>query len=155
MDCKIRRMTLGDYSKVHRLWKQTEGMCLTADDNKEGIALYLKRNRGLCFVACRGKDLIGTVLCGHDGRRGILRHLAVRKAYRKSGIGLHLVKKCLTALSDEGIKKCNIYVMDYNVPGLNFWEHIGFHRIADDFRTLQIGTEVRVPIKAARRRGCL
>jgi putative acetyltransferase len=140
MNCKIRRMTLRDYAAVHRLWMQTEGMSLTGDDNREGIALYLRRNRGLCFIASSGNRLIGTVLCGHDGRRGILRHLAVRKEFRKQGIALRLVQKSLTALAGQGIQKCNLYVMDYNVTGLRFWKHIGFHLIADDYRTLQIGT---------------
>ena len=140
MNCKIRRMTLRDYAAVHRLWLQTEGMSLTGDDNREGIALYLRRNRGLCFIASRGNRLIGTVLCGHDGRRGILRHLAVRKEFRKQGIALRLVQKSLTALAGQGIQKCNLYVMDYNVTGLRFWKHIGFRLIADDYRTLQIGT---------------
>jgi N-acetylglutamate synthase len=140
MNCKIRRMTLHDYAAVHRLWLQTEGMSLTEDDNREGIALYLRRNRGLCFIATSENQLIGTVLCGHDGRRGILRHLAVQKEFRKQGIALRLVQKSLTALAVQGIQKCNLYVMDYNVTGLRFWKHIGFHLIADDYRTLQIGT---------------
>ena len=140
MNCKIRRMTLRDYAAVHRLWLQTEGMSLTGDDNREGIALYLRRNRGLCFIATSENQLIGTVLCGHDGRRGILRHLAIRKEFRKQGIALRLVQKSLTALAGQGIQKCNLYVMDYNVTGLRFWKHIGFHLIADNYRTLQIGT---------------
>ena len=140
MNCKIRRMTLRDYAAVHRLWLQAEGMSLTGDDNREGIALYLRRNRGLCFIATSENQLIGTVLCGHDGRRGILRHLAVRKEFRKQGIALRLVQKSLTALAGQGIQKCNLYVMDYNVTGLRFWKHIGFHLIADNYRTLQIGT---------------
>jgi N-acetylglutamate synthase len=115
-------------------------MSLTEDDNREGIALYLRRNRGLCFIATSENQLIGTVLCGHDGRRGILRHLAVRKEFRKQGIARRLVQKSLTGLAGQGIQKCNLYVMDYNVTGLRFWKHIGFHLIADDYRTLQIGT---------------
>ena len=140
MDCEIRQMTLGDYAEVHHLWTQTEGMSLVDDDNREGIALYLERNRGLCFIALVGGNLVGTVLCGHDGRRGILRHLAIKKEFRKQGIALLLVQKSLAALSRQGIKKCNIFVMDYNVAGMQFWEHIGFYHLADDYRTLQIKT---------------
>ena len=50
------------------------------------------------------------------------------------------MQKSLTALAGQGIQKCNLYVMDYNVTGLRFWKHIGFRLIADDYRTLQIGT---------------
>ena len=140
MDCEIRQMTLADYPKVSCLWTQTEGMSLVEDDDREGIALYLERNPGLCFVALVDEKLIGTVLCGHDGRRGIMRHLAVQKEFRKQGIALLLVQKSLAALSEQGIKKCNIFVLDDNVAGLKFWEHIGFYHLADDHSLLQLGT---------------
>jgi ribosomal protein S18 acetylase RimI-like enzyme len=73
----------------------------------------------------------------HEGRRGILRHLAVRRDYRKRGIAASLVQACFDALIAEGIKKCNIFVMDDNVAGMAFWEHIGFYRLEDNYRTLQ------------------
>jgi ribosomal protein S18 acetylase RimI-like enzyme len=141
MDCEIRQMTLADYPEVSCLWTQAEGMSLGEDDNREGIALCLERNQGLCFVALVGGNLIGTVLCGHDGRRGIMRHLAVQKEFRNQGIALLLVQKSLAALSEQGIKKCNIFVLDDNVAGLKFWEHIGFHHLADDHSLLQLGTD--------------
>lgn len=141
MDCEIRQMTLTDYPEISYLWTQTEGMSLVEDDNREGIAVYLERNRGLCFVALVGGNLIGTVLCGHDGWRGIMRHLAVQKEFRKQGIALLLVQKSLTALSEQGIKKCNIFVLDDNVAGLKFWEHIGFYHLVDDHSLLQLGTD--------------
>ncbi len=140
MHCQIREMTLADYPEVYRLWTQTEGMSLTDDDSRDGIALYLDRNRGLCFVAFVDGQLIGTVLCGHDGRRGIMRHLAVQTEFRQRGIALRLVQSSLAGLSEQGIKKCNIFVMDYNVAGMQFWQHIGFRQLADDYRTLQLGT---------------
>ncbi len=140
MNFQIRSMTLADYPEVYGLWTQTEGMSLVEEDNREGIALYLERNQGLCFVALVDGLLIGTVLCGHDGRRGILRHLAVQKEFRQKGIARGLVQKSLAALGEQGIRKCNVFVMDYNVAGLQFWEHLGFRHLADDYRTLQLGT---------------
>lgn len=151
MTFEIRPMTLADHAEVHRLWTQTEGMCVVEDDRRDRIALYLKRNPGLCFVALVGGDLIGTVLCGHDGRRGIMRHLAVRKKFRKQGVALLLVQKSLAALSRQGIQKCNIFVMDYNVAGLRFWEHIGFDHQQYDYRTLQIETDASFPTKNKRK----
>ena len=116
-------------------------MSLDEDDSRDGIALYLRRNPGSCFVALDGTAIVGAVLCGHEGRRGILRHLAVKPEYRKKGIATSLIRACLEALSAEGIKKCNIFVMDDNGAGLQFWEHIGFYRLDDNYRTLQHGTQ--------------
>lgn len=133
-------MTIADHGAVHRLWKNSDGICLVADDSRRGIALYLARNRGLCFVATLGDEIVGTVLCGHDGRRGILRHLAVKPAFRNRGIGRELAKKCLSALASGGIRKCNVYVMKDNPLGLRFWKRMGYRVLAEDYSTLQAPT---------------
>jgi ribosomal protein S18 acetylase RimI-like enzyme len=141
MTYPIRLMSLQDYDSVYRLWETAEGICLGEDDSQEGIALYLRRNPKSCFVALDGPEIVGSVLSGHEGRRGILRHLAVRPEYWKRGIATSLVRACLEALSAEGIKKCNIFVMDDNVAGMKFWEHIGFYRLEENYRTLQHMTQ--------------
>jgi ribosomal protein S18 acetylase RimI-like enzyme len=133
-------MKLDDHGDVHRIWRNAEGICVVSDDSRAGIRLYLARNRGLCFVAAADSRIVGTVLCGHDGRRGILRHLAVIPAYRGRGIGRALVDRCLRALARQGIRKCNIFVMDDNPSGMRFWRRLGYRLLADDYRTLQIGT---------------
>jgi len=140
MNITIRPMTIADYDGVYRLWSVTEGLSLIDDDNREGIARYLQRNVGLCFVGVDGKEIVGTVLCGHDGRRGILRHLAVAGNYRKQGIARRLVRACLDALAAAGVTKCNIYVMDYHADGFRFWEHLGAKLQNYDWRTFQLPT---------------
>jgi N-acetylglutamate synthase len=76
-------MLLDDYESVFRLWSIAEGMSLGEEDSREGIALYLRRNPKSCFVAQDGAEIVGAVLSGHEGRRGILRHLVVRLEYQK------------------------------------------------------------------------
>jgi len=140
MKIEIRAMVPGDYDEIHQLWSATEGLSLGDDDNRDGIDLYLRRNSGLCFVAMHAGKIVGTALCGHDGRRGILRHLVVMNEHRGRGLAKLLVRACLDALAGQGIRKCNIFVMNYNVTGMKFWEHIGFYHLQDDYRTLQLGT---------------
>jgi ribosomal protein S18 acetylase RimI-like enzyme len=127
---KITKMTIKDYDEVFSLWKNTEGMGLHDDvDSKKGIARYLRHNPGMSFVARENGRLVGTVLCGNDGRRGYLFHLAVDKAYRKKGIGKALVQKALLELASIGITKCLIFVFAKNRTGKNFWKHLGWtHR---------------------------
>jgi ribosomal protein S18 acetylase RimI-like enzyme len=130
-------MALGDYPAVIAVWRRSEGLSLTEDDEEPGMTLYLRRNRGLCFVALVEGVLVGTVLCGHDGRRGFLRHLAVLREHRRRGIGRRLVGVALAALAAEGIRKCNLYVLDDNPDGLRYWRRLGFQQLEDSFRTLQ------------------
>jgi ribosomal protein S18 acetylase RimI-like enzyme len=136
----IRAMTIADHGDVHRLWRNTAGICVVAEDSRERIALYLSRNRGLCFVATVEGRIVGTILCGHDGRRGVLRHLAVRPAFRNRGIGRALSERCRRALCRQGIRKCNLYVMKDNPAGMRFWERLGYRLLDDDYRTLQSAT---------------
>jgi N-acetylglutamate synthase len=140
MKYKIRQMKIADYPKVCSLWEKSEGLYLDESDSLEAISLYLKRNRGICFVACEGEKIIGTVLCGHDGRRGILRHLAVDDKHRHRGIARELVNRSMSALARAGIKRCTAFVLDENVDGLRFWRHIGWQILEYNFRMLQAQT---------------
>lgn len=141
MHYTIRSMKIGDFPRVHELWRETEGLSLEESDSKEAIDIYLKRNRGFCFVACNGDHIIGTILCGHEGRRGILRHLTVRRTFRHTGIARVLIKRSLSALAKAGIEKCNLFVLNINVEGRNFWEHLGWYPLETDFCMLQTLTD--------------
>jgi GNAT superfamily N-acetyltransferase len=48
---------------------------------------------------------VGAVLCSHDGRRGLIYHLAVAPAHHGQGIGKRLVQECITGLRDAGITR--------------------------------------------------
>jgi ribosomal protein S18 acetylase RimI-like enzyme len=68
---------------------------------------------------------VGAVLCGHDGRRALVYHLAVADAHRHQGMGSALVRACLTALREQGIGKCHIMVFRDNHETSQFWNHLG------------------------------
>lgn len=123
----IRALTLEDYDAVYRLWMETPGMGLNdVDDSREGIARYLRRNPSTCFVAVEGQALTGVILCGHDGRRGYIHHMAVRACRQKQGIGSQLLEHALKALEQEGITKVALVVFERNEKGNAFWERKGF-----------------------------
>jgi ribosomal protein S18 acetylase RimI-like enzyme len=132
MKFKIQPMVTDDYDEVIVLWRGTEGIGLSEGDDRSGIELYLRRNPGLCFVVRDAeKRLIGAVLCGHDGRRGFMYHLAVARNARKLGLGRKLVDTCLAALRSEGIEKCTILVYSNNAEGKSFWRNLGWKERAD------------------------
>lgn len=129
-------MTICDYEQVTSLWQGCEGICLHGDvDSKYAVGLYLARNPGLSFVAVQGNKIIGAVLCGHDGRRGYLHHLAVAQEHRRSGIGTALVDKALEGLRQNGIRKCHGFVLDENRAALEFWQSIGWAK-RDDLKVV-------------------
>lgn len=114
------------YDEAVALWKRTPGMGLSAADEREPMASFLVRNPGLSFTAWSGSALVGTILCGTDGRRGFLYHLAVDSAYRRRGVGSRLVGRSLAALKAAGIDKCHLFVITENASGAAFWNQAGW-----------------------------
>ena len=77
-----REFSIDDYEAALELWQRVEGVEVAEGDDKEGIAQFVARNPGLSRVATDGSTIVGVVMCGHDGRRGHIYHLAVEPAYR-------------------------------------------------------------------------
>lgn len=123
---KFRPMTTNDYASTVQLWTRTEGVRLRDADSREGIEKYLARNPGLSFVAESDDMLVGTIMSGHDGRRGYIQHLSVLDSYRRRGIGSQLVALCLEALKKEGILKSHLMILADNEAAKIFWSRLGW-----------------------------
>lgn len=107
-------------------WQSMEGVELTDSDNPSDLQDYFQRNPGMSHVATRDGRIVGAALCGHDGRRGYLHHLAVALDFRNQGIGRRIVEACLRELTRAGIKRCNLFVFDGNVIARKFWSDDGW-----------------------------
>lgn len=130
----IREMTMDDYVAVIGLLTATSGVRLRDADSREATARYLERNPALSFVAFVDGQLVGCVMCGHDGRRGYLQHLAVAESNRRCGIGSALVNACLNKLESLGIQKTHIDVLVENQGAIDYWTRQGWQRRDDIFR---------------------
>lgn len=123
----IRTMTTEDYDRVYALWKTIKGFGIRSiDDSREGIARFLKRNPTTSVVAVCAEEIVGAILCGHDGRRACFYHVCVRESYRKHGIGRMMAETCLAALKSEHISKVNLIAFDTNQVGNEFWKGMGW-----------------------------
>ncbi len=126
MFAQLRPMTPADFESALKLWQGTEGMGLNSADTPDQIRRFLERNPGLSTIAESGGNLVGTALCGHDGRRGFIYHLAVDRSSRAQGLGRRLVEQSLANLKEAGLTRCHIVVYAHNAAGQKFWEHLGF-----------------------------
>lgn len=132
MGVVIRPMKTEDYEAAFALWSNCGGVGLRSlDDSREGILRFLQRNPGLSMVAVEQEDLVGVLLCGHDGRRGTIYHVAVRPQVRRKGIGRALVSAAIDAFRTEQIHKVALVVYSSNEAGNLFWEALGFADRAD------------------------
>ena len=126
MNFLIRPMEIADYDAALALWRNTPGIGLNAvDDSRAGIEKYLQRNPGTSFVAVGDGVIAGTILAGHDGRRGFLCHACVAGEARRRGVGTRLAQHALAALRREGISKVALVVFGNNGDGNAFWEKMG------------------------------
>ena len=122
----IRVMTIDDYDQVYALWHRIRGFGLrSVDDSREGIQRFLKRNPTTSEVAVIDGDVVGAILCGHDGRRGCLYHVCVDEAYRMRGIGKAMVVAAMEALKEEKINKVSLIAFTKNDIGNAFWKEMG------------------------------
>lgn len=135
MDIMIRPVVIEDYDSICSVWnsaEQTRRAMNPVDDSREGIARYLRRNPSTCFLAYTNDDngeeekVIGVILTGHDGRRGIIHHLCIHPDYRRQGIARMLVQTAEEALRREGISKIFGLVFKDNSPANTFWEEQGY-----------------------------
>lgn len=115
-----------DYDAAYALWSAAEGIGLSEADTRDNIGRFLGHNPGLSFVAEEGGALAGAVLCGFDGRRGYLHHLAVAPSFRRRGVGSGLARRSLDALGGLGVRKCHIFVIADNEEGKRFWLRTGW-----------------------------
>jgi ribosomal protein S18 acetylase RimI-like enzyme len=131
LDMYIREIEINDYDEMYCLWTRIPGIGLSSADSRSNIQKFLLRNKGLSFLCLEEEKIVGTVLCGHDGRRGYIYHVAVDEGYRGKGIGRALVEKSLNQLKKEGIDKCHLFVFVDNFIGNSFWTSLGWTKRED------------------------
>ena len=120
-------MTPEDYDDVRALWMMIRGFGIRAlDDSREDIERFIARNPTTSVVARDGNRIVGSILCGSDGRQGALYHVCVAKEYRRRGIGTQMVAFCMHQRRYMGINKVALIAFTTNEAGNAFWNKIGW-----------------------------
>ena len=125
----IRPMTIGDYEEVRALWMTIRGFGIRAlDESREDIERFILRNPTTSVVARMNGKIVGSILCGSDGRQGSLYHVCVAKEYRRRRIGTQMVGWCMHQLRALGINKVALIAFPSNDAGNAFWKQIGWRQ---------------------------
>lgn len=128
----VRGMTIEDYEGVLALWMSIKGFAIrSVDDSREGVERFLNRNPLTSVVAIEDGQVVGAILCGHDGRRGCMYHVCVAEQYRMKGIGKSMVVYAMDALKNQGINKVSLIAFTENDVGNAFWRRIGWTKRED------------------------
>lgn len=125
-----------DYDAALRLWSSAgEGVSTGRSDTKEEIAKKVARDSDLFLVAEKEGRIIGTVIGGFDGRRGLVYHLAVAPEERTRGLGGSLMEEVERRLREMGCLRSYLLVTNENTAAMRFyrkrgWEEMDLHILA-------------------------
>jgi len=126
-EIRILPMREEDYDAVRALWMTIRGFGIRAlDDSREDVVRFIRRNPTTSVVAEADGRIIGSILCGSDGRQGALYHVCVAREYRRRGIGTRMVGYCMEQLRQMGINKVSLIAFSNNDAGNAFWRQIGW-----------------------------
>jgi len=116
-----------DYPAVIALWESAgPGVHVRRSDNASEVEKKLQRDPDLFLVAEQEGRIIGTVLGGFDGRRGMIYHLAVVREYRQLGLGTALMDEVERRLKEKGCIRSYLMVTRDNPGALDFYSHRGW-----------------------------
>jgi ribosomal protein S18 acetylase RimI-like enzyme len=116
-----------DYPAVRLLWENAgQGIQLRRSDDPDEIQKKLQRDPDLFLVAEADGKVLGTVVGGFDGRRGLVYHLAVTELYRKQGIGELLMDELERRMKAKGCIRCYLLVTVENESAMRFYEKRGW-----------------------------
>ena len=119
-----------DLQAVLDLWSTAgEGVHLSPSDQPEEIRKKLQRDADLFLVAEDDDKIVGAVLGGFDGRRGMVYHLAVARHLRRKGVGKKLMAELESRLRVKGCLKYYLLVTRDNQEAHDFYSELGWERM--------------------------
>jgi ribosomal protein S18 acetylase RimI-like enzyme len=121
-----------DYPPTLNLWQGIEmGVKVGRSDSLEEIEKKIQRDPDLFLLAEADGEIIGSIIGGYDGRRGLIYHLAVRQDFRKQGVGDMLLAEVEKRMQAKGCIKCYLLVLEDNERAMQFYENRGWSDMKD------------------------
>ena len=128
VEAQIREFRFpADYQQVYDLWSSIEkGVHVGRSDSPSEIEKKISRDPDLFLVAEAENRIIGSVIGGYDGRRGLIYHLAVSPSCRTQGIGSRLMNEVEARLRAKGCLKCYLLVTTDNTEVESYYRQLGW-----------------------------
>jgi len=138
---EIREFDLDrDYAAALALWQAAgPGVHVGQSDTREEIAKKLAHDPDLCLVAEEDGRVVGTVLGGFDGRRGLVYHLAVAPPHRGKGLGRALMLEQEARFRAKGCLKYYLLITAENHDVVDFYLRLGWSRMPVEIMTKELG----------------
>ncbi len=120
-----------DYPAVLNIWNSVgDGIHVSFSDKPDELEKLLRISPGLFFLAIDHGTIIGTIMGGFDGRRGLIYHLAVLPEYQNRHIGSYLMNCVENTLYEKGCRKIYLFIVPENLNRAGFYKNLGYEQIA-------------------------
>lgn len=124
---KVRTFTWPDWPSVLDVWQHSgPGVHLGPSDTMAEIRKKWDHDPDLFLVAEDDQGVVGAVLGGYDGRRGLIYHLAVAPRRRTEGIGRALMAEIERRLAAKGCLKSYLLATPDNREAVAFYRRLGW-----------------------------
>jgi ribosomal protein S18 acetylase RimI-like enzyme len=121
----IRALTAADRHDATGLWEEA-GLTRPWNDPATDFNRALSGLTSTVLGAVDAGQLAATVMVGHDGHRGWVYYLAVKRANRGRGLGRRMMQEAQSWLRERGAVKVQLMVRDDNADALGFYQHLGY-----------------------------
>ncbi len=116
-----------DYPAVLSIWQAAgPGVRVGRSDSLEEIEKKWRYAPDLFLVAETDGKIVGSLIGGYDGRRGMLYHLAVCADQRGQGIGEALMNEMEARLRARGCVKIYLLVTPENLDVVDYYQKRGW-----------------------------
>ena len=130
----IRYLKPSDYKHCLSIWNKCNLVLKTSETLKD-FEKFLKYNPTTSLALINNDKIIGCVLGGYEGRRGLVHHLAIDPDYQKTGLGKYLMENLEKEFKKLGVDKISFWVLKDNTGVIGFYENQG-HHLRQDLVTL-------------------
>ena len=122
---KIRPMREADGAAVMALWESC-GLTRPWNDPHKDFNFAKQSPSSEILVGEDGRQIIASVMVGHDGHRGAIYYLAVSPQHQMQGLGRAIHDAAIAWLQNAGVWKINLMVRLENTHVVSFYEKLGY-----------------------------
>src|SRR6056297_2431908 len=117
---KIKKLDISDYPALIEIWKEA-GFKIGKSEEKDEVKKFIDINPNTSLGIFIGDSMIGCILGGYDGRRGLIHHFAVRKEFQGKGYGKWLLEQLMGVFKGLGVVKISFWVKQDNSQVIPFY----------------------------------
>jgi ribosomal protein S18 acetylase RimI-like enzyme len=121
----IRELAAADRHDATDLWEEA-GLTRPWNEPASDFDRALSGPTSAVLGALDAGQLAATVMVGHDGHRGWVYYLAVKRGNRRRGLGRRMMQEAQSWLRERGAVKLQLMVRDGNADALGFYQHLGY-----------------------------